>query len=893
MLNIIQNTIGAIRRVGESVVRAGLKMWLPFTKAEPLGEELITNVDFSTDGTLTSSSWTLGWASSDNDGTNISDGILNLINDDDSAFDGRAYATNGLNDYLYLGSGKKYAVTYTISENTDNASLNFYFGTYTGAQPNTVGTHTVFHTQSGGTLSFIVRNATNNTTIKFSSFSVQEYAQETPDISGNDNNAILKTGKCLTFTGNDSVDTSFPSSKTIKTIAFWIYPTHTSSAEAIFYGGGGTGGTREIRLAGSDSELESINENIVMDTYVDGVYRGVTYGGTPAQLELDQWQRVVLTSSTGFSVVNDTFNIGDGLYAADGRFKMSDLQIYGAEFTTDDIAYDYANPQKLVADNASSNVTLNDLHAWWHMSEGDGTIAYDSAPLLGKELIDQSKGFNDAEYWVTSGEAKVEDGYGKIISSTGAICSIENRGILSVGRTYQVTYTVFKNVIGNLGIYTLSDLTIPSSIGTHTYSFEAGISTFILKRIGGGGTEIWLSNISIKEVYNIDGETYDGSSLGATYDDAQERIPQLGMMNWSKGSNLIEYSEDFSNSYYDNAGVTLDSGYLAPDGTMSAYKLSADVSGSGAVNNLFSGIGSYYRSIWAKTTSGTGSLCLLTRYDSTGSVVTITNEWQRFTINSADSLPDYFYIVDFRGGNLDEVILWGAQLEDADSVSAYRRTNGTAVTDATLISCATDSQKDILGNAVRVKGSGFNLDGTGYAEVLDDNVFDVGVNEAFSICGWAKWNYLLQNTSSLNVIFSNGATVGSGNNFSISSRLLGDGSKVVNTFINGADINSTTNYTNGEWFYFAFTRQAGGGNNTCTLYTSKIDQNGNWVVTSEGTTGNNAGVSNSYPKLIGWDGLANDRKYHDLIDDIKFYDRELSSDEIEQNFNATKSGHNN
>ena len=47
MLNIIQNTIGAIRRVGESVVRAGLKMWLPFTKAEPLGEELVTNGGFS------------------------------------------------------------------------------------------------------------------------------------------------------------------------------------------------------------------------------------------------------------------------------------------------------------------------------------------------------------------------------------------------------------------------------------------------------------------------------------------------------------------------------------------------------------------------------------------------------------------------------------------------------------------------------------------------------------------------------------------------------------------------------------------------------------------------------------------------------------------------------
>ena len=57
MLNIIQNTIGAIRRVGESVVRAGLKMWLPFTKAEPLGEELVVNGDFATDSDWTESAW--------------------------------------------------------------------------------------------------------------------------------------------------------------------------------------------------------------------------------------------------------------------------------------------------------------------------------------------------------------------------------------------------------------------------------------------------------------------------------------------------------------------------------------------------------------------------------------------------------------------------------------------------------------------------------------------------------------------------------------------------------------------------------------------------------------------------------------------------------------------
>ena len=879
MLNIIQNTIGAIRRVGESVVRAGLKMWLPFTKAEPLGDELVTNGDFATD-----SDWLTGT------GISISNNAINFTSQ------AGEYGSQPIN----IRDGVAYKINFEITTQT-SGQLTIFLG---------AGNNVGLVSGLGKKEIIALADTSFDTRIYFgnvfsgsiTNVSVEEYAQETPDISGNDNNAILKTGKCLTFTGNDSVDTSFPSNKTIKTIAFWIYPTHTSSAEAIFYGGGGTGGTREIRLAGSDSELESINENIVMDTYVDGVYRGVTYGGTPAQLELDQWQRVALTSSTGFSVVNDTFNIGDGLYAADGRFKMSDLQIYGAEFTTDDIAYDYANPQKLVTDNASSNVTLNDLHAWWHMSEGDGTVAFDSAPLIGKELVTNGDFSTDGILtssswtlgWATTDidGTNISDGVLNLINDDDsdfdgrayATNGADNYLDLQSGKTYSVTYTILENTDNAVirfyfGFYTDA----PNTVGTHTIVHtQSGTSLRFVARNASNNTTIKISSISAKEVFNIDGETYHGSSLGATYDDAQERIPQLGMMNWSKGSNLIEYSEDFSDGYWDNAGVTLDSGYLAPDGTMSAYKLSADVSGSGSVNNLFSGIGSYYRSIWAKTTSGTGTVALMTRHDSTGSGFTITNEWQRFSINSADSLADYFYVVDFRAGNLDEVILWGAQLEDADSVSAYRRTNGTAVTDATLISCATDSQKDILGNAVRIKGSGFNLDGTGYAEVLDDNDFDIPacntVDEgAFSFMGWAKFKYKLQGGSSYNVIYNNGISMTQTGTFSIAS----SNSNKITAWVNGTLVNSTTTHSDGDWVHFTLTRGVDG---SVKLYINK---------TLENTVTQSAFLSNTENKKIGWDNTNGDRFYNELIDDLKLYNRELSSDEIEQNYKATKSGHNN
>ena len=426
--------------------------------------------------------------------------------------------------------------------------------------------------------------------------------------------------------------------------------------------------------------------------------------------------------------------------------------------------------------------------------------------------------------------------------------------------------------IGNLGIYTGSDLTIPSSIGTHTYSFEAGISTLVLKRIGTGGTEIWLSNISVKEVYNIDGETYDGSSLGATYDDAQERIPQLGMMNWSKGSNLIEYSEDFSDNYWTKGSVTLESGYLAPDGTLSAYKVTADESFSN-LKRVFTSIASHSRSIWAKTPSGTGTVALLSRFDSTGSIVTITNEWQRFEINTATgSFPNEYHAVDFRAGNLDEVILWGAQLENADSVSAYRRTNGTAVTDATLISCATDSQKDILGNAVRVKGSGFNLDGTGYA--VNETLPTISNNISLSF--WVKLDTFIDNN--LDHIIGRRTGLSWLRIYRYQANSL--------AFEVAAGVNLGFTVNENQWVFVTATMD---NNNEVKVY---VD--GGSPVTS--TLSSGFTFVDTDPFSIGaWlnPNLSITSLAHGKIDDVQVYNRVLSSDEVEQNYNATKSGHNN
>jgi len=487
MLNIIQNTIGAIRRVGESVVRAGLKMWLPFTKAD-------------------------------------------------------------------------------------------------------VG-------------------ATTQTTL---------------DISGNNNNAILKTGKCLVFHANDSIETSFPTSKDIKTIAFWIYPTASNTNETLFWFGGSSFGSKYV-LLNHLTLTSSPYARTDFDVYVNGVFAGATFGGQSVTLVQDQWQRVVLKSSTAINVTSNTFHIAEGA-AAGGSFKMADLQIYGAEFATDDIAFDYANPQKLVTDNASSSVTLNDLDLYLAMTEGAGSIAYDSS----------------------------------------------------------------------------------------------------------GGT------------------AYNGTTLGATYEDAQDRILQLGMISWAKSTPVS-----------------------------------------------------------------------------------------------------------------DEIVL------------PYNPNNVT---------------QDILGNAVRVKGSGFNLDGTGYAEVLDDA--SINPTTAITI---GCWVYFEGNKNDLGIV---GKWEPNKTDYLITQLFDGSNRKLrfyLNT-TDGLAIISSPAIVGDKWVYVACTYNKDAGSNNTKIYTiipDNLDGSGNQII-QKGIGTHTGSINDSDNNItIGQYTFAASTFFDNKIDDVKIYNTDLSEAQIEQNYNATKSGHNN
>ena len=170
-------------------------------------------------------------------------------------------------------------------------------------------------------------------------------------------------------------------------------------------------------------------------------------------------------------------------------------------------------------------------------------------------------------------------------------------------------------------------------------------------------------------------------------------------------TNVLEYSEYFDSSYYTKAsGTSLDFGYLAPDGTNSAYKLSGNTASIYAPSVIDS---SYSRSIWARTTSGTGTAQLLSYFGNTNNIFNITEEWQRFEVSSLTvSTGDLnFYAADLRGvSTLDEIIIWGGQAENASYATSYIPTYGVSQTRVTDICGITNIPSSIIDTSTAHSG---------------------------------------------------------------------------------------------------------------------------------------------------------------------------------------------
>ena len=291
---------------------------------------------------------------------------------------------------------------------------------------------------------------------------------------------------------------------------------------------------------------------------------------------------------------------------------------------------------------------------------------------LGDELVTNGDYTNGLTGWstqipsgqtveVTNNQLHIDYDHTGTQGSTGV-----NQTILTSGITYKIVVDIV-SITGTLRIQAGGQVQDISTSGTHTF-YKTPTSTilYIIRSNNGESLDVTINSISVKEVLDFD---FDRNSTGTRVNEDYliEDVPY----------NLLSYTEELTNVYWNKVSVTVTGGFKDPFYGNNAFKV-VDTSGGGTAYLHKPSIASsdYGRSIYARTVSGTGTVSLLSYYGNTNSVFTLTEKWQRFYVNSVTTTTGRinYYAVDFRSGDLTEVLLYAPQLTKSPTLKDYLKT---------------------------------------------------------------------------------------------------------------------------------------------------------------------------------------------------------------------------
>ena len=399
--------------------------------------------------------------------------------------------------------------------------------------------------------------------------------------------------------------------------------------------------------------------------------------------------------------------------------------------------------------------------------------------------------------------------------------------------------------------------------------------------------------------YDGSGNGNHGTISGATYTHGiGAPVSQTAVIDWNKGSNIFTYSEALSNWTQFNT-ITTDDSAISPDGSQNASKL---VATSGINNNvIYQGItaGTYTASIFAKkgefegiviATGNNGAFFNLntntyrTYYGSAPTSYNIEdfgNGWHRFSITFTEAGANNIYIgpndnvsntLGVTGNNSDGIYIFGAQLEQASSVGPYVRTGATAQTSEVLLPQGLTTGRDITGvnlfENVRKQGA-LNLDGNSWAEVHDNASLDV--TDAITLEAWVYWD-----TAQAGIMGRWGATTPTRNYM-----LYVENATKVRFYIN-TSYSEYTSMTTG-WHHIV---------GTYDKTNMRLFVDGTQVAAAAQT----AAITTSSEVLeIGRYRYGSDlnKEYNNPIAQPRIYNRALTAEEVQRNYNAGKNTYTN